>query len=293
MRTAIVVDDEPITKMDLTEILLEAQFDVVAQGSDGFDAVELCRQHNPDIVLMDIKMPVFDGLSAAETILRENLAGSVVLLTAFSNADFIEKAKQIGVAGYLIKPVEERMVVPTLEIALAQSTRYIQALGDARALKQQLEEKTLVDRAKMIVARRDGIPEGEAYERLRKMSMDKRCGMGEIATMIVASGSARETVEKAKQTLIRALNLNENTAYRRIKDYSNAKKCTMEQAAVHLINTVSCAAVPRGKPGESGRLDIKMTPQGPPSPKEESHAGTSVQRTPRTLCRGDQSASPD
>ncbi|MDR0382162.1 MAG: ANTAR domain-containing protein [Oscillospiraceae bacterium] len=248
MRTVIVVDDEPITKMDLTEILLEAQFDVVAQGSDGFDAVELCRQYNPDIVLMDIKMPVFDGLSAAETILREDLAGSIVLLTAFSNADFIEKAKQIGVAGYLIKPVEARMVVPTLEIALAQSKRYMQAVGDARALKRQLEEKTLVDRAKMVVAKRDGISEGEAYERLRKMSMDKRCGMGEIANMIVASGSARETVEKAKQALIHSLNVNENTAYRRIKDYSNAKQCTMEQAAVYLMNTVSGRTVSKGKP---------------------------------------------
>jgi response regulator NasT len=243
LRTAIVVDDEPITKMDLTEILTEAQFEVVAQGSDGFDAVELCRQYNPDIVLMDIKMPVFDGLSAAETILQENLAGAVVLLTAFSNADFIEKAKQIGVAGYLIKPVEERMVIPTLEIALAQSKRYIRAVGDAQTFKQQLEEKVAVDRAKMIVAKRDGISEGEAYALLRKMSMDKRCGMGEIANMIVASGSAREAVEKAKHVLIRALNINENTAYRRIKDYSNAKKCTMEQAAVHLMNTVSMHTV--------------------------------------------------
>ncbi|MEG2074767.1 MAG: response regulator, partial [Angelakisella sp.] len=121
MHTAIVVDDEPITRMDLSDMLREQGFSVVGEASDGFDAIELCRSLSPDVVLMDIRMPVFDGLSASETILSEELAGCVVLLTAFSSKELVERANQIGVTGYLVKPVEERLLLPTIEVALAQS----------------------------------------------------------------------------------------------------------------------------------------------------------------------------
>lgn len=237
LRTAIVVDDEPITKMDLSEILQDTGFEVVGQGSDGFDAVELCRQYNPDVALMDIKMPVFDGLGAAETIIKEELAGCVVLLTAFSDTEFIEKAKRIGVSAYLVKPVEERTVLPTLEIAMAQSRRFMQAVDEAKEIKRQLDEKKIIDRAKLIISKRDGITEGEAYALLRKLSMNKRLSIGEIAGLIVKNGSAKESIDKAKMILMKRFGITENIAFAKIKEYSKSRSCTIEEASNHLIST--------------------------------------------------------
>ena len=236
MRTAIVVDDEPITKMDITEILQEAQFDVIASASDGFDAVNLCRLHNPDIVLIDIKMPLFDGLSAAEVIIQDDLAGCVVIITAFSNMEFIERAKQIGVTGYLVKPVEERLIIPTLEIAFAQSKRYNQSVADVKELSRKLEERKLIDRAKIIVSKSDNISEGNAYTQMRKMSMDKRCSMAEIASMIVSGGSGKSIIEKAKKYLTKTYGISDDKAYKKLKEYSANHKCSLELAAMKLLN---------------------------------------------------------
>ena len=95
-KTVVVVDDEPIIRMDLGQMLEELNYEVVAEGADGFDAVELCRKKNPDVVLLDLEMPVFDGMTAAETIINENLAGCVVICTAFADEDFLEQAGRIG-----------------------------------------------------------------------------------------------------------------------------------------------------------------------------------------------------
>ena len=102
-RTAVGVDDEPITRLDLVQMLEEMGFEVAGDAADGFDAIELCRLHHPDVVLMDIKMPVFDGLTASETIISEDLGGCVVLLTAFRDRELIDRASAIGVTGYLVK----------------------------------------------------------------------------------------------------------------------------------------------------------------------------------------------
>jgi response regulator NasT len=223
--------------MDISEMLHDAGFQVLAQGSDGLDAVELCKQYKPDVLLMDVKMPVFDGLSAAETILHNDMDVCIVLITAYNDNDFIEKAKEIGVSAYLVKPVEERNILPALEIAIAQSKRYSAALGDIRDMKRQLEDKKLIDRAKLIIAKRDGITEGEAYAMLRQLSMNRRCSMASIASMIVASGSPRGTIDKAKKWLMDELHLNEDAAYRKIKDYSQSNACTMEQASIKILSS--------------------------------------------------------
>ena len=116
MRKIIVVDDEPITRMDICEILREANYDVVAEAGDGFDAIEQSRKYRPDFVIMDIKMPILDGLKAAKVITKEKLSRGVVLLTAYSNKDFIEEAKNIGIIGYIVKPIDEKSFIPNLEI---------------------------------------------------------------------------------------------------------------------------------------------------------------------------------
>ncbi|PWJ95938.1 response regulator receiver and ANTAR domain protein [Oceanotoga teriensis] len=116
----VIADDEPITRQDLREILEIAGYNVVADASDGFDAVELCRKFKPDLVLMDIKMPLLDGLNASKIITSEGLAGGVILLTAYSDEDFIAKAKKSGVIGYLVKPIDERSLIPSIEISLSK-----------------------------------------------------------------------------------------------------------------------------------------------------------------------------
>jgi len=236
MRTAIVVDDEPITRMDLREMLVELDFKVVGEASDGFDAIEVCRYYNPDVVLMDIKMPIFDGLSSAETIINENLAGCVVLLTAFGDKEFIEKAKQIGVSGYLVKPVEERFLLPTIEIALTQSARYNDAQKNIKIAENKLNEKIVIDRAKAILAIKNKISESKAYAEIQKLSMDKRCAMAEIAKIIVNNSSEREIINKAKTKLMKEHNISESTAYKKIQELSSQKNCSIEKASNILIS---------------------------------------------------------
>ncbi len=192
MKRVLVVDDEPITRMDLREMLQELEFDVVGEAGDGFDAVELCRSLRPDVVLMDVKMPVFDGLAAAETILREDLAGCVVLLTAFSDREVIDRANAAGVTGYIVKPVEERLLLPTIEVALAQSQRLRQSREEAAKAVSRLNDSKLIHRAQAVLAQRAGISESSAYQELRRLSMDKRVPMAVLARSILEQEPRRK-----------------------------------------------------------------------------------------------------
>lgn len=191
MKRVLVVDDEPIMRLDLTSMLVESGFAVVGEAADGFDAVELCREHRPDIVLMDIKMPVFDGFGAAETIIGEDLAGCVVLLTAFCDEEFVKRAGQIGVSGYLVKPIDQRTLLPVIEVAFAQSFRLRESRLETREAVQKLAESRLVERAKAIVAKERGISEGEAYRELQRMAMDKRRSIFSLAETVVQHHSRR------------------------------------------------------------------------------------------------------
>lgn len=185
MHTVVVVDDEPITRMDVTGMLLELGYDVVGEAADGFDAVSLCQAKHPDVVLMDVNMPIFDGLTASDIIITENLAGCVVLLTAFNDDEIIDKASKIGVTGYLVKPVEQRRIKPAIEVALAQSEKLRTSKKETEKAQKQLEDSRLVARAQAIIAKKEKCTESEAYAMLRSMAMDKRVSMAVLAKAVL------------------------------------------------------------------------------------------------------------
>lgn len=185
MHTVVVVDDEPITRMDVTGMLLELGYDVVGEAADGFDAVSLCQAKHPDVVLMDVNMPIFDGLTASDIIITENLAGCVVLLTAFNDDEIIDKASKIGVTGYLVKPVEQRRIKPAIEVALAQSEKLRTSKKETEKAQKQLDDSRLVARAQAIIAKKEKCTESEAYAMLRSMAMDKRVSMAVLAKAVL------------------------------------------------------------------------------------------------------------
>lgn len=188
MRKIIVVDDEPITRMDICEILKEANYDVVAQAGDGFDAIEQSRKYKPDFVIMDVKMPILDGLKAAKVITEEKLSRGIVLLTAYSNKEFIEEAKNIGIIGYIVKPIDEKSFIPNLEIIFNKQEEFEKLEKKYLKTSQKLEDRKKIDIAKSILMKKRGFTENEAYEYIRTLSMNKRCDMGKIADIIILSG---------------------------------------------------------------------------------------------------------
>ncbi|WP_425448345.1 ANTAR domain-containing response regulator [Dethiothermospora halolimnae] len=187
-KTIVIAEDEPITRMDICEILEEAGYKVVGKASDGFDAIELCRKFNPDLVLMDIKMPLLNGLKATKVIKEENLAKCVVLLTAYSTKEFIESAKQMGVMGYVVKPINERTLLPSIEVAISKSEEIEKMKKEAEESKEKLSNRKLIEKAKGILIK-DGMTEEEAYNKIRKISMDKRCPMKNVAEAIIINNS--------------------------------------------------------------------------------------------------------
>lgn len=231
MRTVIVVDDEPITRMDIRQMLEESGISVLGEASDGFDAIELCRINNPDIVLMDIKMPLFDGLEAAKNILEQNLAGCVVMLTAYSDNDLIERAVRVGVTGYLVKPVDQKRLLPTIEIAIAQGERIRQARSEAETAKKRLNESRIIDRAKAVIACEMGITEAQAYRELQSMSMAKRCTMASLAVKIVEGKSQSTEIQNVKILLMEQYGLSEAAAYKRLAAQAKQENRTVQEIA--------------------------------------------------------------
>ena len=181
MRKIIVVDDEPITRMDICEILREANYDVVAEAGDGFDAIEQSKKYNPDFVIMDVKMPILDGLKAAKVITEQKLSRGIVLLTAYSNKEFIEEAKNIGIIGYIVKPIDKKSFIPNLEIIFNKQEEFEKLEKKYLKTSQKLEDRKKIDIAKSILMKTRNFTENEAYE-------NKRCDMGKIADIIILSG---------------------------------------------------------------------------------------------------------
>lgn len=187
MKRIVIADDEPITRMDIKEILESSGYNVVGEAVDGFDAIELCRKNLPDLVIMDIKMPLVDGLAAAKIINDENIAGAVLILSAYSGSEFIERAKEAQVISYVVKPVDEKNLIPAVEIAISKSEEMKDMKNNVKNAEDKLEARKRIEKAKGLLMDKYKISEGEAFTRLRTLSMNKRCSMKDIASTIIVS----------------------------------------------------------------------------------------------------------
>lgn len=184
-RTIVIVDDEPITRMDTREILEANGYEVVGEASDGFEAIEVCKKYNPSLVLMDIDMPLLDGIKASKVLTKENLVGGIILLTAFEDKKYIEMAKEVGGFGYMIKPVNEKVFIPTIEMCLSKAEEFDELKKDYDKINNKLNDRKLIEKAKGILVKQLNSNENEAYNRIRKLSMDRRTTMAEIAKIII------------------------------------------------------------------------------------------------------------
>ena len=187
----VIADDESVIRMDLKEILQEAGHEVVGETANGRRAVAIVRETSPDLVIMDIKMPDMDGVEAARLIAADHLA-PVLLLTAFDDAELIERAKDAGVLAYLVKPVEEKNLFPAMEIALSRWQEMQSLEEELFAMRDSLETRKLLDRAKGILMQAHNISEAEAYRRMQRYSMEKRLSLKEVASAVVKAGSKRK-----------------------------------------------------------------------------------------------------
>lgn len=186
----VIADDEAVIRMDLKELLREAGHAVVGETANGRRAVAIVRDCRPDLAIMDIKMPGMDGIEAARLIAAENLA-PVLLLTAFDDEALIERAKDAGVLAYLVKPVEEKNLFPAMEIALSRWQEMKSLEKELEAMRDSLETRKLLDRAKGILMQAHNIGEAEAYRRLQKYSMAKRRPLKEVAAAVVEAGTKK------------------------------------------------------------------------------------------------------
>lgn len=184
----VIADDEPITRLNMYEILVASGYEVVGEAGDGFDALDLCRKHHPDLVLLDIKMPLIDGLKVAQLIKDEKLAGSILLLSAYSGKEFVEQAKTVGVDGYLVKPVSEESLLPMVEVAIAKGMEIDRMREDIRKAQDELEGRKIIERAKGILMAQEKLCEEAAYNKIRRISMDKGRPMKDIAKAILING---------------------------------------------------------------------------------------------------------
>lgn len=189
MNRIVIADDEPITRMDIKEILESSGYNVVGEAADGFDVIEICRKKLPNLVVMDVKMPLVDGLAAAKIINDEKLADGILILTAYSGSEFIKRAKEAHVIGYIVKPVDENNLLPAIEVAISKSEEIKKIKNDVKIAIDKLDARKKIEKAKGILMDKYGISEGEAFTKIRTISMNKRCSMKDIASTIIISAN--------------------------------------------------------------------------------------------------------
>ncbi len=178
----LVAEDETLIRLDLVEMLTEAGYEVVAQAENGAVAVELAKLHNPDLAILDVKMPEMDGITAAEQII---LIAPVLMLTAFSQRDLVERARDAGVMAYVVKPFSINDLVPAIEIAISRHKQMKSLESEVADIYERLETRKVIDRAKGILMKAMNLSEPESFSWIQKTAMDRRISMKEVAMAII------------------------------------------------------------------------------------------------------------
>ena len=181
----VIADDEPIIRLDLRKTLENMGHQVVGEAGDGAKAVDMARDLKPDIVILDIKMPELDGIDAAKLVTTEGIA-PVLLLTAYSQKDLVDRAKDAGVFAYLVKPFKEADLLPAMEIAISRYEEFIELENEVSDLENKLDTRKAVDRAKGVLMAKLKITEADAFRWIQKTAMDRRMGMREVADAVIA-----------------------------------------------------------------------------------------------------------
>ena len=181
----LVAEDEALIRMDLVEMLTELGYQVVGEAADGESAIRLAEELRPDVVMMDVKMPVLDGITAAQRIADQRIA-PVVMLTAFSQRELVERATQAGVMAYLVKPFSQGDLVPAIEVAVSRYSQFVILENEVADLEERLETRKRVDRAKALLQQVYGLNEADAFRWLQKSAMDRRLSMREVADVVIA-----------------------------------------------------------------------------------------------------------
>ena len=184
-RRVLLAEDEALIRLDLKEMLEEEGYTVVGEAADGETAVRLAEELRPDLVVLDVKMPVLDGLAAAERIAAARIA-PVVVLTAFSQRDLVERAREAGAMAYLVKPFEKRDLLPAIEMALSRHAEIARLEAEVGDLRERLEARKAVERAKGVLMTVHGMTEPDAFRWLQRTSMERRTTMRALAARVVA-----------------------------------------------------------------------------------------------------------
>lgn len=193
-RRVVIAEDEALIRMDLAEMLGEEGYDVVGQATDGEQAIALAEQLLPDLVVLDVKMPKLDGISAAERIASQRIA-PVVILTAFSQRELVERARDAGAMAYLVKPFSRTDLVPAVEMAVSRFQEVAALEHEVADLADRLETRKVVDRAKGVLQKELGLSEPDAFRWIQKTAMDLRLSMRQVAEGVVEHGVSGLTGE--------------------------------------------------------------------------------------------------
>jgi response regulator NasT len=183
----LVAEDETIIRLDLVEMLTEAGYEVIAQAENGAVAVELAKQYKPDLAILDVKMPEMDGITAAEQII---LLAPVLMLTAFSQRELVERARDAGVMAYVVKPFTINDLVPAIEIAISRHKQMKSLESEVADIYERLETRKVIDRAKGILMKAMNLSEPESFSWIQKTAMDRRISMKEVANAIISPEAA-------------------------------------------------------------------------------------------------------
>ena len=188
IKRVLIAEDEALIRLDLREMLQEEGFDVVGEAADGEQAVELAVELNPDLVICDIKMPKMDGIAAAAEIAEKRIA-PVVILTAFSQRDLIERARDAGAMAYLVKPFQKRDLLPAIEMATSRFAEIRALESEVTNLRERLEARKLIERAKGVLMTEHRMTEPEAFRWIQRAAMDNRTSMRAVAELVLSGGA--------------------------------------------------------------------------------------------------------